>query len=76
LTGVDWPPKKIKSLLEFQEIFGAGLKLEKRPKWEKQKGPFSRMSLWWGNLVISCPLWGTSPILVVATRFELVTKGM
>jgi hypothetical protein len=61
LTDVDCVPKKIKSLLEFLGIFVAGLKLEKRSKWEKQKGPFSRMSLWWGNLVNSRPVVGHFP---------------
>jgi hypothetical protein len=37
LTDVDWPPKKIKSLLEFQGIFAAAPKLEKRPKWGNRK---------------------------------------
>jgi hypothetical protein len=61
MTGVDWLPKKIRSLLEFQGIFAVVPKLEKRPEWGKQKGPFSRMSLWWGNLVNSRPVVGHFP---------------
>jgi hypothetical protein len=60
-TRVDWPPKKIKSLLEFQGIFSAVPKLGKRSKWGKQKGPFSRMSLWWGNFAILGPVVGHFP---------------
>jgi hypothetical protein len=61
LTGVDWPPKKFRSLLELLEIFAAALKFSKRPKWGKQKGPFSRISLWWRSFTMLHPEVGHFP---------------